>query len=70
MLWGSSCRWCGGRRLEGGRLSGRFGGPRDCGLGVRPLRVVDVPEFRRLGGRSPVLRFCMQAISLGGYDYG
>ena len=51
-------------------MSGRFGGPRDCALGVRPLRVADVPEFRRLGGRSPVLKFCMQAISLGGYDYG
>ena len=28
--WGSSGRWCGGGRLEGGRLSGRFVGPRDC----------------------------------------
>lgn len=29
--WGNSCRWRGGWGLEGGRLSGRFGDPRDCG---------------------------------------
>lgn len=30
-LWGSSCRWHGGWRLEGGRWSGRFGAPTGCG---------------------------------------
>ncbi len=29
--WGSSCRWRGGWRLEGGRLSGRFGAPKGLG---------------------------------------
>lgn len=37
--WGSSGRWRVGR-LEGGRLSGRFVGPKDCDYGS-PLRCID-----------------------------
>lgn len=76
-LWGSSCRWRGGWRLEGGRLSGRFGAPRGYGawgygLGVReasPLRAW-VQATAPVTGRYAVLSYLNLLLSSMGAACG